>query len=351
MSSTSSSAEASVGVQASVPAEPFAPSGPPPLRAPLWALGPHAQTILAHVAPAPWPALVAGEAGVTAHDIELPDGDRLRALHRPGTSGQRVVIFHGLSGDTGSDYVRLAAATATARGHSVLAVNHRGCGPGRGLARGMYHSGRGDDCGAVVGWARRELPPARHLAIGFSLSGNALLHLLTGGGPEAHWPDGVLAINPPVDLRACSLALMRGANRLYQLRFVRRCTRTLEQRAADGLLPEGFEIPRVSTLWDFDEHVTAPLGGFADAEDYYRRCSTSQRLERIERPTAILHAADDPFVPASVFDGLARSAHTHLHLEPTGGHVGYLSSGPLRLRPRRWLLDAIDHYLAALERA
>lgn len=329
----------------------FSPAPPPPLRAPLWARGPHAQTILAHFAPSPWPELSPGRDGVTAHDVPLPDGDRLRVLHRPGASGTRVVLFHGLSGDSGSDYVRLAAAAAAARGHAVLAVNHRGCGPGRGLARGMYHSGRGDDCGEVIAWARRELPAARHLALGFSLSGNALLHLLSGGGPEAHWPEGTLAINPPVDLRACSLALMQGVNRLYQLRFVRRCTRAIEERAADGVLPAGFEVPRVRTLWEFDERVTAPLGGFADAEDYYRRCSTRERIERIERPTAILHAADDPFVPRSAFEGLRTSPAVALHLERRGGHVGYLTSDATRLVARRWLPVAIDHYLDALERA
>jgi predicted alpha/beta-fold hydrolase len=329
----------------------FSPAPPPPLLAPLWARGPHAQTILAHLLPAPWPALVPGQDGVTIHEVPLPDGDRLCVLHRPGTSGTRVVVFHGLSGDSSSDYVRLAAAVASARGHSVLAVNHRGCGPGAGLARGMYHSGRGDDCGEVLAWARRELPPARHLAVGFSLSGNALLHLLSGGGPEDHWPDGAITINPPIDLRACSLALMRGANRLYELRFVRRCTRTMERRAADGLLPEGFRVPRVRTLWEFDERVTAPLSGFADAEDYYRRCSTRDRLERIERPTAVLHAADDPFVPVTAFESLRLPPAVHLHVEPRGGHVGYLTSEGLRLRPRPWLLHALDHFLAALESA
>ena len=321
---------------------------PPPLVAPLWARGAHAQTIAAHLLPSPWPALVPGEAGVTAHDVPLPDGDRLRALHRPGTSGALVAIFHGLSGDTESDYVRLTASVAAELGHGVLAVNHRGCGAGRGLARGMYHSGRGDDCGEVFAWARKALPEARQVAVGFSLSGNALLHLLSGGGPREHWPDAALAINPPIDLRACSLALMQGVNRLYEARFVRRCTEAIREREVDRLLPAGFDVPKVKTLWEFDERVTAPLGGFADAEDYYRRCSTRERLAAIERPAAILHAADDPFVPFASYQDLALSDAVHLHVEPRGGHVGYLSSAGARLAPRRWLGGALGHYVGAL---
>lgn len=313
-----------------------------PCRPPAWVRGGHAQTILAHFLPIEEPALTED-----ARDIELPDGDRLRAFYREGGTGVLVTIFHGLSGDSGADYVRLTQAVARRLGHSVLAVNHRGCGPGRGLARGLYHSGRADDVGAVLSWARETLPERRQLAVGFSLSGNALLLLLSGGAGDAR-PDGAIAINPPIDLRACSVRISKGLNRIYDLRFVRRCMGTVRERVADGLLAPEFARLQPRSLWDFDELVTAPLGGFADAEDYYRRCSTRERLGTIEVPTVLLTAADDPFVPVEAYRAARTSPSTCLHVEAHGGHVGYLSGGPLGLAPRRWLGPALEHYLRAL---
>lgn len=326
---------------------PFEPTAfAKPCHPPLWARSGHGQTILSHLLPTRAPGFALEREGVTAHDIEVGDGDRLRAFHEPGTSGVLVMIFHGLSGNSSADYVRLAAKAAKRAGHSVLAVNHRGCGAGRGLARGLYHSGRADDLGAVCDYARRELPEERLLCVGFSLSGNALLLLLEGRQWEQ--PDGGIAINPPVHLQHCSERISSGANRVYDRRFVRRCTRLLRERIEDGLLPHDFPVPQVSTLWDFDEQVTAPLGGFADARDYYRRCSTWERFDSIERPVVVLTAADDPFVPVEDFEGARNAQQVHLHVEPTGGHVGYLAGIAGGLGAQKWLDGALDHYLSEL---
>jgi predicted alpha/beta-fold hydrolase len=315
-------------------------------RPPVWARGGHAQTILAHLIPVAPVGLGPGASGVERHEVPLSDGDRLCVFYRAGTSGVLVPIFHGLSGDSDADYVRLAVEAAQRAGHSVLAVNHRGCGAGRGLARGLYHSGRSDDVGAVLAWARTHLPEERMLAVGFSLSGNALL-LLLSETEEAH-PDGAIAINPPIDLRHCSERISSGLNCLYDRRFVRRCMGLVRERVADGLLEAEYARLRPRSLWDFDELVTAPLGGFVDAEDYYRRCSTRDRLKSIEVPTVVITSEDDPFVSAEILRRAPLSCSTHLHIERHGGHVGYLTQGASGLGAQRWLEGSLGHYLALL---
>ncbi len=311
---------------------------------PFWARGGHAQTILAHGIPTRAPFVNGTTAGVQAKEIPLPDGDRLKAFYRAGTSGTLVSVFHGLSGDSDSDYMRLTAQAAGQAGHSVLCINHRGCGAGRGLARGLYHSGRGDDLGTVSAWVRKALPEARQIAVGFSLSGNALLLAMAENAENGlPCPDGGIAVNPPIDLRACSVRISSGLNRLYDKRFVRRCLGAVRERQQDGLLPAGFGIPNPKTLWEFDELVTAPLSGFADAEDYYARCSTQARLRTIAQPTLVLHAIDDPFVTVESYQGTQLSPSVSLHLEPHGGHVGYLSGSTFRLE--KWLGGALSHYI------
>ncbi|NOT29373.1 MAG: hypothetical protein HOP15_02865, partial [Planctomycetes bacterium] len=76
--------------------------------------------------------------GVLQREVALGEGERLVVHALPGASGVRVHLFHGLSGDADSDYMRRTTAALAARGHSVWAANHRGCGAGRGLAAQPY---------------------------------------------------------------------------------------------------------------------------------------------------------------------------------------------------------------------
>jgi len=315
----------------------------PACQPPLWARSGHAQTLLGHLLPSPGSPMERTP-GAVRRELELEDGDRLVLFELPGTSGVRVHLFHGLSGDVDAEYMRRTTARLQAEGHAVWAVNHRGCGAGRGLARGAYHSGKTEDLAAVLAASRAEAPELVHLVIGFSLSGNlCLLHAGRGESPRA---DGLVAVNPPVDLERCALDLQRGLSRLYDARFMRRLRRTVRERERAGHTQRSYSLPRGTSLREFDDLVTAPECGFADGLDYYRQCSSLPHLGAIETPTVILTAGDDPFVDPSVYAGAELSSEVLLHLEPNGGHVGYLTRRGLGWG--RWLDGALLHYVDAL---
>ena len=317
------------------------PFPPMPCRPPVWARGGHLQTILGNYLPGEAPAFPS-----TPIRIPLADGDQLAARHYPGETGVLVLVFHGLGGDDQAHYVRRAVASARRLGHHVWTVNHRGCGEGRGLARGPYHSGSGEDLGAAFSAARTLHPGLRQLALGFSLSANALLLNLGGGLPEpAPQPDLAIAVNPPVDLGACAGAIHGGLNRLYELRFIRRCRRAIRERVSDGLIPDTYPTHALMSLRDFDNAYTTKAAGFRDADDYYARCSAQSHLTRIEVPTVILQSKDDPFVPWQHHARAPKSPRVHLHLENHGGHMGYLSRD---LPGHRWLPYALEHFMEAL---
>jgi predicted alpha/beta-fold hydrolase len=318
-----------------------APKPLPSCRPPWWARGGHAQTLMGHflhspAADLPWERL----------SLILADGDTLKLRLAQGTSGRVVYLFHGLGGSVDRDYMQRAAARFHALGDSVLAVNHRGAGEGRGSARRPYHSGAIEDAATVVEMGRSYFPNHQHLAIGYSLSANILLLLLgkdaTG---ELAKPDAVLAVNPPVDLDACSIRIGQGLNRLYDLRFLRLLRQELDARWKAGLLTERVRIPALATLREFDDLYTAPAGGFRDKADYYQRCSSGPHLASIQRPAVILSAEDDPFAPASDILKFPHSPAVILHVVPCGGHVGYLSRD---VPGWRWLEEALVHYADAV---
>ena len=69
------------------------------------------------------------------------------------------------------------------------------------------------------------------------------------------------------------------------------------------------------TLYDFDDVVTAPVHGFADANDYYTRSSSIRFLSDIRVRTLLLSAVDDPFLPSDVLNKCERVAAGNRYLE------------------------------------
>jgi hypothetical protein len=299
---------------------------------PFWARGPHLQTVLANCLPGAPPALPWEPVR-----LDLGDGDALALRVLPGSTGVAVLLFHGLGGSADGHYLRRAAARFSARGHAVVAVNHRGAGEGAGWARRPYHSGATGDLEAVLGFARARFPGHLLVAVGFSISANILLLLLGRGGAEL--PDRAIAVNPPADLDACSRRLVQGFNRCYDRYFVHRLRKDVLAR------PGAPDLPPTPTLRAFDAAYTAPRAGFPSRDAYYAQCSCGPHLAGIQVPTVILSSLDDPFAPGGDLLGCRIAPAVHLHLEAKGGHMGYLSRN---LPGCRWLDYALEHYLAAL---
>jgi predicted alpha/beta-fold hydrolase len=348
------------------------PSDPPirrysvPCSPPLWARGAHRQTLLGYGLAAPGEPLEAqADGSIDPVEIPLPDGDRLVVMDAaplaPGRfDGAVCHLMHGLTGSSDSNYIRMVAAVLRRQGARVMAFNHRGQGPGAGLAKGLYHSGSFRDLWAAVGASRVRYPGLHQLCVGFSLSANTALLGITEKGiglGEEVLPDAVLAVNPPVELRACAIAIETGFNKLYDRNFVRGLREALSVRQSRGWIPADITIPKGASVRGADEAMTAPLAGYGSADEYYADCSSGPRLGTLRRPAVILSSGDDPFIEAADIERAAMDTQVFVHIEPRGGHLGYLTrpsdvpsefSSELPGLGRRWLPDAISHYLGEL---
>lgn len=300
--------------------------------------GPHLQTCLPAFLPHRRPR---GRAAL--HRVELPDGDTL-VLHddRPNRwqpTDRAALLVHGLCGSHASSYMQRAAARLAAAGVRTFRLDLRGCGAGAGLARWPYHSGRSDDVLAAARCIERLCPGAPLLVVGYSLGGNLVLKAL-GHAPDA-LPANVergLAVCPPVDLRGCLRLLQQPRNRHYDRYFAGKLYRqVLARRRRDPSLPLGRLTRPPRGLYEFDDCYTAPLAGYADAEEYYARCSSAQWTHAIRVPTLVIAAADDPLICcAAIEQAAARGPAVRAHVTQHGGHLGFLgrrSADP----DRQWL--------------
>ena len=277
--------------------------------------------------------------------LELPDGDFLDLAWTPDHGGPCVLVLHGLEGSHRSPYVRAMLAALHSAGYRGVLMHFRGCSGAPNRLPRSYHSGDTGDAASVVAHitAQHGRPP--FAAIGYSLGGNVLLKWLGECGAAASFMTAV-AVSVPFDLAACADRLAKGASRFYQWHLVRSMQARFTAKFGTGDNPLGItDIKTLDSFWRFDDAVTAPLHGFRDVHDYYTSASCRPFLKRIARPTLILHAADDPFVPALAVPCAAElGAEVSLELAAHGGHVGFIT-GAVPGRARYWLEARIIAHL------
>ena len=81
------------------------------------------------------------------------------------------------------------------------------------------------------------------------------------------------------------------------------------------------------TLYAFDDVFTAPLHGFRDTPDYWRRASARPHLMRIRIPALVLNADNDSFVPQASLPQERQLGRVTLWRPAEGGHVGFPQGG------------------------
>jgi predicted alpha/beta-fold hydrolase len=313
----------------------------PRYRAPVWLPGSNLQTL--------YPALLAPRPHVSyrRERWDTPDGDfiDLDWTENPD-SGLRIadrerpllVLFHGLEGNSNSQYARGLMHAATQRGWTGVVVHFRGCSGELNRLPRAYHSGDS----AEINWILRRLR-AQHIggplfAVGISLGGNALLKWLGEQGDAArHVVERAAAVSAPVDLHAAGNALEQGFNMIYTKNFLA----TMKRKSLAKLLvhPGIFDaaaLHATRTLREFDDLVTAPLHGYAGVDDYYTRASSKPHLASITVPTLLLNARNDPFLPAAALpESHMLSAAVTAAFPEEGGHVGFADErGTLSWLPR-----------------
>ncbi len=309
------------------------PFHPRAFRIARWAMGTHAQTLLARfLRSSRGPVLV-------RERWELPDGDFLDLDFGPdpGPVAPLVLLLHGLEGGSNRRYVLSVCRELLARGIRPVAMNFRGCSGEVNRLPRLYHSGETSDPAWVLERLRREFPGRPLGAVGFSLGGNVLLKLLgerEDGG--AGLLDAAVAFSAPMDLAAgCDLSDRTVMGRTYTRFFLRSLKRKVRAKAhlLEGLVDLDAVLAS-RTLREFDDAATARLHGFRDASEYYRACSSAAFLAGIRVPTLVLHALDDPFLPPEAFPGTALEANPAVTavVHARGGHVGFLEGPPWALR-------------------
>lgn len=302
-----------------------------------WLKSPHLQTL--------WPVLFRPrpQLALQHEQVELSDGDFIDIAWHPRPDAPLVLVIHGLEGSLESHYSQNLLLALHKAGFSSVFMHLRGrSGTPNRLPR-SYHSGLTADVAEVIAHLQRtgRMPDA---AVGFSLGGNLILKYLGETGKDAGLQAAV-AVSVPFQLQQCARKLEQGFAQVYGQYLLNRLKASYRHKFSQMTSPLSVDLGKLNTLFAFDDQITAPLNGFAGAEDYYTRSSSAQFLQNIHTPTLIIHAQDDPFMyPTSVPTEAMLSASVTLELTAHGGHVGFVG-GNLPWQAEYWLDQRIPEWL------
>ena len=265
-----------------------------------------------------------------------------------------LVLFHGLEGSSGSHYAQAFADWGMTNGCDIAVPHFRGCSGTLNLAPRAYHSGDHEEVHHLLSKFKQVVEAQKRpglLAAGVSLGGNALMRWAGEQGQSAQKiVCAVASICSPLDLSASGKAIGEGFNRQV---YTRMFLRTMKPKAMAKLkqhpgLFDAQKLLAAQDLYEFDDVFTAPLHGFKNTEDYWRRASALPHMTNIAVPALALNAQNDPFIPSSSLPALEKvSANVTLWQPSHGGHVGFPKGaipGHLKAMPHavgKWLLQHI----------
>lgn len=304
-----------------------------------------------------WPQVKSVGGTSTRHKVLIGQEGALSVIEnrplgwKPG--GRIVLLVHGLTGSEESTHLVRLADLFVRRGVLAIRMNMRGCGPGLGLARGIYHSGRSDDARAVLEWIGENYPNSPVTQIGISLGGNATLKM--AGEMGAMCPpflDSVVAVSAPIDLAMCSKRISHWKNFIFDRYFTNRLVNHIE--LLNSKFPEMVQsLPKnwrqgPMSLARLDDTYVAPVSGFKDGQDYYARCSSGPLIQNIKCKTLLLTAKDDPIIDPEPYEQIGQSENREMIVTGKGGHAAWLARDKASEFGRFWMDQVVVNWVLSL---
>ena len=296
-------------------------------KSPFYLFNGHLQTIL--------PSLFRKVPGVNYHRerVATPDGDFLNLdwAQVSKTTNRLVVVTHGLEGDSTRQYVLGMVKKFKDNGWDALGWNCRSCGGEMNALPRFYHHGDASDVRFVVDYAISKGYDQVALS-GFSMGGSLTLRALA---EFTDWvPPQVLggaAFSVPLDLPTSVIELYKPTKSFYMKRFLGKLGKKIQAKSL--LFPsvisyEGYE--EIKNFEQFDNRYTAPLHGYANAQDFYAQASVKPHLYKLKVPVLIGQAENDPFLTTECLaldEAAAKNENITLRIFKNGGHVGFTQTG------------------------
>ena len=262
----------------------------------------------------------------TRERLELSDGDFLDLdWSKTAENNPKLAIFtHGFLGNSTRPYLLGGVKAFNSINYDALAWNHRGLGGENNRLERITTHGSSGDLEAVIHYILTQNQYTEIILVGYSKGGN--ISMKYAGEKGKNIPSEIkkiIAISSPTDLQG-SVDVM-GKKGFYTERFKTKLLKFLLNRSEliDSQILKDF--PKFKYLDDFTDNYIAPLHGFKNGRDYYEQCAAMPVVDKIQVPTFILNAKNDPVLSEScaMLDLAKKSDYIFSELPNHGGHCGF----------------------------
>ncbi|TAH25117.1 MAG: alpha/beta fold hydrolase [Cytophagales bacterium] len=259
--------------------------------------------------------------------IITPDEDFLDLDWSKVGSKNLALISHGLEGSSDTAYAKGMSKILNKHQIDALVWNYRGCSGEINLLPRYYHSGETGDLQTVINHILALNQYESIYLLGFSVGGNITLKYLGEQSSNIHpLIKSAITYSVPCDLEASAKHLSKIQNKIYLKRFIKSLVFKIKEKAK--IFPESFDITAIESIVNFeqfDNQFTAPMFGYASANEYWKSNSSKYFINSITLPTLIITAENDPFFTKACFPIEETKHHPKVDLELNkyGGHCGF----------------------------
>ena len=252
-----------------------------------------------------------------------------------------VIGTYGITGTLDNQwFLRILGRKAYQQNYAVILFDWRAHGESAKLSASLTSDGinEGKDFVSIAAESKAIGCPAPFWFTGYSLGGQLALwgiyygQTLSVNGLEPEEIAGGAVICPNLDSnRSLPYLESHPTGRLIE-KAIAKELKKLALKIHD-YHPQDLDlaaIERANTIRGFDRELVISRLGFNSVAEYYTASSPWQILPKIDKPTLILYAADDPMFAPEIVPQLEticeENSALDLVLTKHGGHVGYISS-------------------------
>lgn len=258
-----------------------------------------------------------------------------------------IIATYGIVGELDNQwFLKILGRKGYGAGYGVILFDWRAHGKTADLSPTLTSDGlfEGRDFVRIAAAAKELGYPAPFWFAGYSLGGQLALWGIEAADTIAAWapelgdrlaPDdiaGGAVVCPSLDSERSLRELVQTPMGRYIEQKITRQLQHLAERLHRNF-PNEIDpgaIARADSIWGFDRELVIGRLGFESVEAYYSASSALPLIPRLQRPTLIFYAADDPLfaraLVAELRDASAQNPNIDLVLTDRGGHVGYISS-------------------------
>jgi len=252
-----------------------------------------------------------------------------------------IIGTYGITGKLDNQwFLRILGIKAYCDNYAVILFDWRAHGVTAELSPVLTSDGinEGKDFVSIAAESKSLGCPAPFWFTGYSLGGQLALwgvyysQFLEINGLKSSEVAGGAVICPNLDSNRSLPYLMKDMLGKYIERAIAKELKKLVLKI-HAYHPQDIELSAIeaaNTIWGFDHELVIPRLGFASVEEYFAASSPFRILPKINKPTLILYAKDDPMFDPTIIPDLESVCQNNqaidLILTKSGGHVSYLSS-------------------------